>query len=565
MDYKPLPIGVENFEKFYTQDYYYVDKTLFIKELIDKKAEVNLFTRPRRFGKTLTLSMLKYYFEAAYDFRGNKKDYSHLFEGLAISEAGDKYSRHQGKYPVISLSLKSGKQDEYDNCLSQLKYVIADEFRRHRYILNDDTLSDDEKETFKSYLNRKFSDSEYEQSLQFLSSCLELWYGEKVIILIDEYDVPLEGAFVHGFYDRMVGFIRGLFENTLKTNDSLNFAVITGCLRVSKESIFTGLNNLFINSVLSDNYGEYFGFTEDEVKKICDDYGMPQKYPEIKEWYNGYIFGNKNVYNPWSSIYYVSDHLANINAYPKSYWVNTSSNSIVRDLIEHADDVQKDVIGDLIAGGTITVPVHEDITYGEVYDSMDNLWNFMFFTGYFKKVSESFDEEKDQIYITIKIVNREVRYIFINKVDIWFRDKIKETDRSVLFSAIVSGNVQIFTEELNKLLHPVISYHDYSENYYHGFLAGILTGMSGFVVRSNREAGNGRSDLFIKPISRFDTAYVLELKVADDIDELESKGYEAIKQITDRKYEDELRKDGYKKIERYGIAFYKKDCMVIKG
>ena len=311
MDYKPLPIGVENFEKFYTQDYYYVDKTLFIKELIDKKAKVNLFTRPRRFGKTLTLSMLKYYFEAAYDFRGNKKDYSHLFEGLAISEAGDKYSRHQGKYPVISLSLKSGKQDEYDNCLSQLKYVIAEEFDRHAYILDDRVLSDVDKETYKAFIQRNLSDGEYEQSLKFLSRCLEKWYGEKVIILIDEYDVPLEGAFVHGFYDRMVGFIRGLFENTLKTNDSLNFAVITGCLRVSKESIFTGLNNLFINSVLSDNYGEYFGFTEDEVKKICDDYDMPQKYSEIKEWYNGYIFGNKNVYNPWSSIYYVSDHLAN--------------------------------------------------------------------------------------------------------------------------------------------------------------------------------------------------------------------------------------------------------------
>ena len=553
---KLLPIGIENFKELIDKNYYYVDKTNLIANIINEK--VVLYTRPRRFGKTLNMSMLYYFFSI------KEKDNAYLFDCLNISKNKDAL-KHQNKYPTIFISLKEMKNSTFDAQVSSFGDIIKNVILQNKELLESVYVDESDRVILQDFRFLKGTLNQLKYSLKTISRCLYNHYHQKVIILIDEYDVPLEGAFVHGFYDRMVGFIRGFFENTLKTNDSLNFAVITGCLRVSKESIFTGLNNLRINSVLSDNYGEYFGFTEDEVKKICDDYGMPQKYPEIKEWYNGYIFGNKNVYNPWSSIYYVSDHLANINAYPKSYWVNTSSNSIVRDLIEHADDVQKDVIGDLIADGTITVPVHEDITYGEVYDSMDNLWNFMFFTGYFKKVSESFDEEKDQIYITIKIVNREVRYIFINKVDVWFRDKIKETDRSVLFSAIVSGNVQIFTEELNKLLHPVISYHDYSENYYHGFLAGILTGMSGFVVRSNREAGNGRSDLFIKPISRFDTAYVLELKVADDIEELESKGYEAIKQIIARKYEDELREDGYKKIERYGIAFYKKDCMVVKG
>ncbi|MBQ3782588.1 MAG: AAA family ATPase [Lachnospiraceae bacterium] len=564
MEYQPLPIGVEDFGKFYTDEYYYVDKTLFIKELLDKKAVVNLFTRPRRFGKTLVLSMLQYFFEDAYDLRGNKTSYKHYFEQLDIWKAGEKYTKHQGMYPVIFLSLKAGKQKDYATSVEQLKYIIIEEFERHCYILDEDILSEKEKLTYKSYWYGEKSDSEYMQSLKFLSRCLEKYFGQKVIVLIDEYDVPLESAFFSGYYEEMAGFIRGLFENTLKTNNSLYFSVITGCLRISKESIFTGLNNLYINSVLSENYGEYFGFTENEVEKLCDDYGMPQKYQEVKEWYNGYTFGRNNIYNPWSSIYYISDHLANINAYPASYWVNTSGNTVVRELIERADDAQKEVIGNLIAGESVTIPVHEDITYGEIYDNMDNLWNFMFFTGYFKCVAEQFDEWKEQRFITLKIVNREVRYIFINKVDGWFADKMKATDRTSLFTAIISGDTKQMTSELNKLLQPIISYHDYSENYYHGFLAGVLSGMANYVVRSNREAGKGRSDIFIKPLSRFDTAFVMELKVTDDIDDLEEKAHEAIEQIMDKEYEKELRQDGYKKIVRYGVAFAKKDCLVVK-
>lgn len=565
MRYQPLPVGVENFEDFYTDDYYYIDKTLFIRELLDQKAKVNLFTRPRRFGKTLTLSVLRYFFEDSYDFRGNKENHRHLFEGWKIMDEGERYLRHMGQYPVISLSLKSGKQAEFESCMCGIRNVIVDEFRRHSYILRDDCLLPNDKEDYLKYMSGTRDYMEYKDSLKFLSYCLKSWHGKPVIVLIDEYDVPLEGSFVYHFYDQMVDFIRGLFESTLKTNESLYFSVITGCLRISKESIFTGLNNLDINSILSTHYGEYFGFTEEDVEKLCRDYDMPQKYPEIKEWYNGYLFGNSNVYNPWSTIKYVKDHLANMQAYPIAYWVNTSGNAIVKDLIVHADESAKQVIEDLIAGKTITIPVHEDVTYGEIYDSQDNLWNFLFFTGYFRKVEELFEEGQDKRYLTVRLVNREIRYLFREKVLSWFADKIKASDRTILFQAFVNGDTDILTKELNALLHQTISFHDYYENFYHGFLAGILTGMGGYVTKSNREGGSGRSDIFIKPLSRRDTAFVVELKVADSITTLDKAAKDAITQIVDRNYEQELYDDGYIQTRRYGIAFFHKDCLAVEG
>ena len=321
-----------------------------------------------------------------------------------------------------------------------------------------------------------------------------------MIILIDEYDVPLENSFFEGFYDEMVKFLRSLFESALKTNPSLEFAVVTGCLRISKESIFTGLNNLKINSILDDKYAEYFGFTDKEVIKICNDYNMQQKYEEIKEWYNGYIFGETNVYNPWSVMQYIDDLKTNINKYPSSYWANTSSNSIVKTLIERADAITKEEIEFLIEGKTIEKPIHEDITYDEVYDTMDNLWNFMFFTGYFKKVSERINEVDDR-FIELSIPNKEVKYIFKTKILKWFNEKIKLCNMTKLFNSIINKEPKIFEEELGKLLIETISFNDAYENFYHGFLAEVLTNMNGYIVKSNREGGTGRSDIFIKSVS----------------------------------------------------------------
>lgn len=558
---KPLPIGVENFEKLCDEEYYYVDKTLLVKELLDRKSDVNLFTRPRRFGKTLTLSMLQYYFEDGYDKRGNKKDYSYLFEDKKIAKEEEKYKKHMGQYPVISLTLKSGKQDTFEGSMTALKSNLADEYTRHRYILKDCVMTMKERERYEAYMDGDASIDEYKDSLKFLCRCLEDWHGKKVVVLIDEYDVPLEAAYQYGFYDKMVGFIHGLFEATLKTNSSLYFSVITGCLRISKESIFTGLNNLYINSVLSNKFGEYFGFMESEVMQMCKDYRIENKFEEMRDWYNGYLFGETKVYNPWSCIRYVFDHTEGDDPYPEAYWVNTSSNSIVRDLIERADDSQKQVIEELIAGGEITIPVREDITYDEVYKSVDNLWNFMFFTGYFKKTKESFVDT--QKYITIRIPNLEVKHIYKQKVLSWFDEKIKETDRSDLFTAIVTGDTEVFTSELQGLLQQTISFHDFYENFYHGFVAGVLTGMKGYIIKSNREGGNGRSDIFISPISRAGEAFVLEFKIATSYQELSGKAKEAVQQIVDRNYEQELRDMGYSKIKRYGIAFFAKDCLVI--
>ena len=362
MDYKPLPIGIDNFEKLITRGYYFIDKTLFIKDLLDNKGSVSLFTRPRRFGKTLNMSMLQYYFEDMRDeFTGEKKDNSYLFEGLNIMDCGDEYTSHMGKYPVINLSLKSAKQGTLELAFKCLREEISNEFRRHQYILESDKLKV-EKEEYMKIVSKSDDMSLYITALKFLSHCLEKYYNKKAIILIDEYDVPLESAFFKGFYDEMIDFLRSLFESALKTNVSLEFAVITGCLRISKESIFTGLNNLKIISILDERYDEYFGFTDDEVKKICEDYEMKQKDEIVREWYNGYIFGNANIYNPWSVIQYIDDLKENINRYPSSYWANTSSNSIVKSLIERADDEIKSEIEDLIEGKTVEKPVHEDIT-----------------------------------------------------------------------------------------------------------------------------------------------------------------------------------------------------------
>lgn len=560
MQYQPLPIGVDNFEKLVTRGYYFIDKTLLIQDLLDKKGDVNLFTRPRRFGKTLNMSMLQYFFEDDRKSDGTKQDNRYLFAGTDIMQTGERYLSYMGQYPVISLSLKSAKQPDFDMSYHMLVRQIADEFRRHRFIM-DKNMSEEQKERYTQVLWEKADRNTMNDSLRFLSECLEQYYGKKVIILVDEYDVPLESAYFTGYYEEMVSFIRSLFESAFKTNASLEFAVITGCLRISKESIFTGMNNLEIISILSRNYDEYYGFTEEEVKKICMDFGLSHKYETAKEWYNGYIFGNAHVYNPWSVIRFIKDMLADDTSFPCAYWANTSSNSIVRTLIERADEDTKEEIEALIEGKTVEKPIHEDITYDEIYDSVDNLWNFMFFTGYFCKVSEWMDEQ-DHLWAAFSIPNKEVRYIFRTKILTWFEEKVKVKDRTALFGALINHDAQTLEEEIAQLLLETISFNDAYESFYHGFLAGILSGMKGYVVKSNREGGSGRSDLYIRPVTRRKEAFVIEFKVARRFSELEKKAEEALKQIDERQYVKELNDDGYEKVFRYGIAFFGKDCLV---
>ena len=559
---KPLPIGVEFFEEFKKNDYFYVDKTLFIKELIDKKGKVNLFTRPRRFGKTLTLDMLRCFFEEGSD--------PSLFEGLKIMDAGEKYTSEMGKYPVIFMTLKSAKTGNEESAFQALRYALGREFDRHSRVLESDVLSDEEKERFRDFKGWKPDPEQYTDSLKFLCECLKKATGKNTIILIDEYDVPLESSFYDGYYEHMVSFIRSLFEGALKTNSALEFAVITGCLRISKESIFTGLNNLKINSILTNNYGEYFGFTDEEVQRTLKLYELLDRYEEVRDWYNGYDFGGKNVYNPWSTIYYVDDHVAKHDAFPVSYWANTSSNSIVRDLIERADSATKAEIERLIEGGSIEKPVHEDITYGEIYEKQDNLWNFMFFTGYLKKTAERFDEKNKTTYVTMMIPNWETEYIYRQKIINWFdKEIVKKADRSAMFDAMKKGDAESFEREINKLLTPSISYMDSYENFYHGFMTGILSGSNEYTVKSNRESGSGRSDILVRPVRIFEKAFVIELKTVKQegkrpvtMEMMDAAAEEAIKQIDDLSYADALLEDGYGNIGRYGISFFRKDCRV---
>lgn len=550
---KPLPIGIDDFQEIIQKEYYYVDKTLLIKELLDKKGKVNLFTRPRRFGKTLNMSMIQNFFEIAPQ---NKRD---LFKDTKIISCDTKYLNHIGKYPVIFLSLKGLKQADFHASFYRLKEEISREFKRHDCILEHMKYKSDSAQ-YMRFIEKTAAEEEYLASIQFLSDCLCQYYQQKVIILIDEYDVPLENAYFNGFYEKMIMLIRSLFESALKTNPSLEFAVITGCLRINKESIFTGLNNLKIISVTSSNYAEYFGFTQMEIDKILADYGISDNKPCVKKWYDGYLFGNQEVYNPWSVINYVETCIGNPNTLPAPYWSNTSSNSIVRTLVERADFSVKQEIENLIEGKTITKPIHEDITYEDIDSNQDNLWNFLFFTGYLKKINS---KQVDEIeYIEMGIPNSEVRYIYRTTVLRWFENSIEKMDLSDLYKSILNENISNIETILSEQLMKTISFYDYQESFYHGFLLGLLKNIGNYIVLSNRESGNGRPDIILKYPSVKGKAILFELKVADSYKDLEQKCDEALEQIVQQKYEFQLKEEGYQDIIKYGIAFYRKECMV---
>ena len=552
---RPLPVGIKNFEKMIKEGYYYIDKTLFIKELLDKKAEVNLFIRPRRFGKSLNISMLQYFFD------NTLKEKAFLFDGLKIMDCGETYRAEMNRYPVIKLTLKAADQINFESSFKKLKEEITREFDRHRYLLKSETIDEEKKELYQNILSGKAEDDVYSSSLRFLSECLERYYKAKVIVLIDEYDVPLEKAYFLGYYNEMMIFLRSLFNIGLKTNDSLHFAVMTGCLRVSKESIFTGFNNPKIISITSGSYGEYFGFTEEEVLNALDFYQYGYKKEEARDWYNGYVFGNVNVYNPWSIISYLDDLYSGNVRYPKPYWSNTSSNSIIRELIEIADDTAKEEIEALIRGESITKPVHDDIIYSEIKQNTDNLWNFLFFTGYLKKTGEKTEDEIT--YFEMKIPNKEAVYIYKRKIKEWFEEKTKITNTDIILKAITEKDAEALSEELNKRLSDIISFYDTKEAFYHGFLLGILSNIQGYLIKSNRESGNGRSDIYMKDKGIRKRGIVFELKIVGDKDDPEEKCREALAQIETKKYAYELEEEGYRNVLRYGIAFRGKECMVM--
>ena len=559
---KALPIGVENFEDIIKSGYYYVDKTMLIKELLDLKGKVNLFTRPRRFGKTLNLSMLRYFFEDTGDVKKNAQN-RELFLGLKIMDMGEKYTEHMGMYPVINLTLKSAKQPVFASAYNKLKKEIAKEFRRHDYVLESEKTSDDDKNLFREIIAGKAEYDDYSGAIEFLSACLYQVTGKKAVILMDEYDVPLENAYFKEFYQEMIDFIRALFESALKTNDYLQFAVITGCLRISKESIFTGLNHLNIVSVLDKKYSEHFGFTEPEVIQTMSYYGVESRFSTMKEWYDGYMFGDAEVYNPWSVIKFMFDLRSDIHAFPRPYWINTSSNDIIKELIVRADRETKGQIETLLRGETLDIQVHEEITYGDMSSDGENLWNFLYFTGYLTKESEYFKESS--IFLRVRIPNIEVKTIYQSTILNWMKDSIKKENFHDLYRAMEDGNADRIKTILNSQLFQTISFYDSAENFYHGFLARILSQSEDYLVKSNRESGNGRSDIMVKSPSLRGRSFILELKVSDSIDNLETDAEKALQQIYDKKYQEELKTEGYRKIDCYGIAFYRKDCEVRYG
>ena len=572
LNMKKIGIGYENYMEFVEQDLYYIDKTMLIRDVVEDGAKVLLFTRPRRFGKTLALSMLRTFFELEYDFDGKVIDKRQYFEGKKIMDCGEQVLSKMGQYPVIKLSLKSAKQPNFKNAVLQLRDEILYEFYRHSYLKGSENLTPELLQKFKALskpaqweaLREEDAFQEeigrYATALKTLSSCLQKHHGKKVIILLDEYDVPLENAYYSGFYPEMIAFIRSLFESALKTNDALELAVVTGCLRIARESIFTGLNHLKIVSVRAGQFTEGFGFTQGETERMLCDYGLEEKTEEVRDWYDGYLFGEAEIYNPWSVINYVYDHKDSHKRFPEPYWSNTSSNEIIRDLVYQSDDETKAELDLLIRGGSIEKKIHEDITYDEIHKSRENLWNFLFFTGYLRTVSERMEGE--DIYATMRIPNREIRSVYRNQISGWFEDVVRKEDRSVLHQAVLDQDTDVIASFVTNILKKTISTFDSAESFYHGFFIPLLYGIKDYEVRSNREEGNGRPDVILYPENPTDPAYIFEIKVRKKFNQMQDGIEEAFQQIRDRKYEEGILDDGYAGVISFGICFCKKSCIV---
>ena len=557
MERKPLPIGIENFKEVIDSGYYFVDKTLMIKDLIANKVKVGLFTRPRRFGKTLNMSMIQRFFEKT------DKSNAYLFDGLKISEYPE-CMQYQGQYPVISLSLKSMKQATFEEAFAVFKDLIRAEILRHKSVLfQNDAIEKTDLDRLTRFIELKAEKSDYNTSLGFLSRLLASAYNKNVIILIDEYDVPLENAFYQGFYTDMVNLIRSVFESALKTNSSLDRAFLTGCLRVSKESIFTGLNNLDIFTIISPMFTDSFGFTPDEITDILKYYKLEDKANEIKDWYDGYLFSDTQIYNPWSTINHIKNLTVNPNYPCKPYWSNTSSNEIVKRLIEESNDRTKNAIEELINGTPVRAQIYEDITYGTIDVNSEYIWSFLLFTGYLKVTA--YETIGDETYYEMVIPNTEVKSIYKNTIRAWFEKKINADSRTDILEAILKADAEKLEDLLCTWMVNTISCFDEQENYYHGFVTGLVSGFNGYMVVSNRESGNGRFDLVVKQRSKWNYAAILEFKIVDKYNQMTKACEDALKQIEEKDYEASLRDEQYENIAKLGVCFCQKRCRVKSG
>lgn len=562
-----LPVGIDDFRKLRESHFYYVDKTRLIEQLLLNWSEVTLFTRPRRFGKTLNMSMLKSFFDIGTD--------KALFDGLYISGNKELCDEYMGKYPVIFLSLKGVEGSSFDDARYMITELIGKEAERFRFLERSEALSENDKDRYRAIISQ--CDGKYMMdaqllvsSLQSLSQLLCTHYGQKTIILIDEYDVPLDKAFQNGYYKEMVSLIRGLFGQALKTNEFLQFAVLTGCLRISKESIFTGLNNFKVMSITDSRFDEQFGFTDSEVKKLLSDYGMDSHFDEVKEWYNGYHFGKADVYCPWDVINHV-DHLRDdSDAKPQTYWINSSGNSLVRRLINRADSSTKDEIERLIAGEAIEKVIRLDLTYDEIENSIDNIWSVLFTTGYLTKIGEVKLPDSESYAYKLIIPNKEVREVFVLQIQEWFKAVVaNDNDTMKLLSkAILDKDETILARQLNIVMGRMISIldtkapDDMKENFYHGLLLGLLRGSNpDWLIKSNRESGDGFSDILIKPVNP-DLGIVIEVKYAKEFKGLDAACDAAMAQIKQKRYDETLRDEGRCDILAYGIAFCRKRCRV---
>ena len=557
-------MGIENFERIRKDGFYYVDKTGLIRDFLESPAYVSLFTRPRRFGKTLNMSMLKYFFEIGND--------STIFDGLEIAGEKELCEKYMGKFPVISITLKGATGQNFEEARVMLRRIIGKEALRFQFLMQSDRLTETDRLQYRALIAMDttgaftMSDELLKDSLLTLSQLLQRHYGQNVVMLIDEYDVPLDKAYQSGYYDSMVELVKVLFGNAFKTNDSLEFAVLTGCLRISKESIFTGLNNFNVYTVKDVQYNEYFGFSDAEVRKLLEYYGFTEKYDVIKKWYDGYRFGELEVYCPWDVVSYCHTLKMNPSEEPQNYWVNTSSNSIIRKFIDMADAATKDEIERLIGGGSIRKKIRQELTYRDLDSGIDNLWSILFTTGYLTQ-----DGYHDNGMTGLVIPNREVRWIFEEQIQDWFKAETRK-DLQMLENfcrAFEKNDTDAIEKGFTAYLRKTISVRDTSvrkdmkENFYHGVLLGLFAGMKGWKVKSNAESGDGYSDISVE-VEDKDIGIVIELKYAENA-AFDNGCKEALKQVYDNNYEEALLDDGMTTIYRYGIACYKKRCKVVSG
>ena len=556
---KKLPIGIENFEKLRQEDFYYIDKTRLIEQLLTRWGEVNLFTRPRRFGKSLNMSMLQSFFEIGKD--------KTLFDGLRISDNQELCEEYQGKFPVVSVSLKGINGATYEEARRFLIKTINEEARRLSVLSDSAELDETDHELLTQLKKKEMTNDSLVYSIRELTELLEKHYGKKVIVLIDEYDVPLAKANENGYYNEMVLLIRNLFENALKTNNSLKFAVLTGCLRIAKESIFTGLNNFKVYSITDKSFDETFGFTDAEVRELLRYYGQEKYYETVKEWYDGYRFGNVDVYCPWDVINFCSDHLADPGLEPKNYWANTSGNSVISHFIDSVGKPQKLTrmeLEQLVNGGIVQKEINSELTYKELYSSIDNLWSTLFMTGYLTQRGEPSGNRYNLV-----IPNREIRNIITNHILKMFKENVKDDGKTVsdLCDALLNQNPEkvelIFTEYMKKTIsiRDTFAQKPTKENFYHGLLLGILGFKENWSVMSNRESGDGFGDILIR-IEDEDVGIVIEVKYADD-GNLQGECEKALQQIIDIRYTEALEQEGIHTIIKYGIACYRKKCKVL--